>query len=113
VLDGAGYSLVAIIQRLTQNNRLVSRDYMGREWPAAFVMQEPGRLQDDLSNAPLIDIAGGNEPPKFGPAMPGNTPEKPIPVAQPTNTGSNAPSFGPPIQPNPAKGGVGSNAPQF
>jgi hypothetical protein len=105
--------IVAILQKLTQNNRLVARDYMGREWPAAFIMQEPGRLDQDLANAPLIDVAGGNEPPKFGPAMPGNTPEKPIPVAQPTNTGSNVPSFGPPMQPNPVGGGVGSNAPKF
>lgn len=120
--------VVAILQKLVQSSRLVSRDSHGREIPASFIMQEPGRLQDDVANAPLIDLAG--EPSRFGPPMPVHEPAMPMhepgnpsspaaplpngpPPPAPANTGSNAPAFGAVPPANPAAGGVGSNAPKF
>jgi flagellar basal body P-ring protein FlgI len=113
--------VVAILQKLAETNRLTARDYQGHEWPASFVMQDPGRLQDDLANAPLIDVAV-NGTPQFGPGV-SPQPRRPVVdqpgVAPPNPTDtSNAPRFGPampPSSPPPAvpPGGSGSNAPKF
>jgi hypothetical protein len=123
VLNFTYGEVIAILQKLVDGNKLAGRDNFGRELPCTFFMQEPSRVMEDLTNAPLIDVAPSGADaqannPRFAPATP-------TPTRRPASadagvgraTAGNPPQFGgPPATGGPTTGSPGnatSNVPAF
>lgn len=133
--------IAAVLQSLVDNGKLLARGPAGDVLRASFLLQEPPRVRDDLSNASLYASGGlsGGEAPDFGSAVtekpapagkaapsPANLspeahpapiamPDGPKPIHSPGGTESAGPDRGPTQGPSaPAAGAAGeSNAPKF